>query len=115
MNDFYKKAYAMLKERYEKCDSKDHIFPDYDANKCQYCFRTLKYQTPETDKIIESRKDLPLLKEPYDAPYLKTIRDREIDSQKSRDYFRGLNILFRRLKRRGRNGKVKKGLLEKLD
>jgi hypothetical protein len=107
-----KKVEKMLKGLYDDCDSKGHISPDQASNTCNYCFRTLNYQTPEANKILESRKNLPLDQQPYDASEIKKLMDEEISHQKTKDYFRGWNILYRKLNREKID---KNNLLNKLD
>ncbi len=97
-NTHFKVFGSILNNRYKECDGVGHLKPDEEKNCCNYCYRTLKYETPQTDAKYASRKDLPFWKLPLDATItVKEGRD-EIESQKSLDLFFGMQKLADELK-----------------
>ena len=68
----------IVRRRYADCDEEGHLEPDKKNNICQYCQRHLAYNSPETDYILEKRKDIPVYHQPMDAPILMNKRRGEI-------------------------------------
>ena len=77
---------------------KSHLKPDQENNTCNHCYRTLNYETPKVDEILESRKNLPWYHRPFDAPLLWDLENSEINSQKTTDWFKGLTKIMNELK-----------------
>jgi len=68
---------GVLDQRYHECDSKGHQKPDEKENYCSYCYRHLDYESPETSK-------------------------RDIERQKAKDYFSGVNKVRAELQESGK-------------
>jgi hypothetical protein len=68
---------GILDQRYHECDSKGHQKPDEKENYCSYCYRHIDYESPETSK-------------------------RDIDRQKAKDYFHGVNKVRAELQESGK-------------
>jgi hypothetical protein len=68
---------GVLDQRYHECDSKGHQKPDEKENYCSYCYRHLDYASPETSK-------------------------RDIERQKARDNFSGINKVRTELQESGK-------------
>jgi len=105
MNEFeytLKRLKPVLDNRYRECDTSGngHLKQDQENNYCNYCFRHLSYKTPETDAILESRKNLSIWQQPLDAPFIREEREREIGPQKAKDYFDGISNLEQELSSR---------------
>lgn len=77
---------------------------------CGYCFRHLKYRTPKTDAILESRKDLSWLEAPVDAPYIEDLQKQEIAPQRMTDRFSGLQVIIEQLKAKENMGPLRRFL-----
>ncbi len=94
--DLLKKAKEDLDARYAACDLLgSHVNPTGSEVYCDNCFRHLSYQSPIVEEILESRKNIPLLNEPLDASLIHELRNREIQSQKEKDFFDGLSIILK--------------------
>jgi hypothetical protein len=93
---------GVLDQRYHECDSKGHQKPDEKENYCGYCYRHIDYTSPETDAILEGRKNIPSMQQPLDAPVLMEKRKRDIERQKAKDYFRGVNKVRAELQESGK-------------
>jgi hypothetical protein len=83
----------VLNERYVECDGDGHKKPDTVSGTCGHCYRHLKYDTPETDRILEEREGLPPIHMPLDAPWLLEKRNMEIDIQETHDFYQGISKL----------------------
>lgn len=101
-------AAEILDDRYVDCDRQGHRKPRRRKNMCGYCFRRLEYRTPNTDAILESRKDLPLMDSPVDAPYIEDLQKQEIASQRMTDRFSGLQVVIEQLKAKENRGPLRK-------
>jgi len=86
-----------LNERHRECDAGGHKKPDALSGTCGYCYRRLKYDTPETDRILEEREKTPSIHQPLDAPWLLEKRKKEIDTQETRDFYEGIGKLRKEL------------------
>jgi hypothetical protein len=91
---------SVLDERYHECDSKGHQKPD--ENYCNYCYRHIDYASPEVAAILEERKNIPSIHQPLDAPVLMEKRKRDIERQKAKDYFSGINKIRAELQESGK-------------
>jgi len=83
---------VLLSKRYEQCDSRGHL--NKKGERCLYCYRHLAYHAPQTEAILRQRESLPLMKQSLDAQLIMLGREREIGSQKTVDYFQGINKLI---------------------
>ena len=82
----------ILDARYKECGSVEHRAPSREENRCGYCYRTLEIIT-EADRILKSRRGLPIMQQPLDAPWIRDKRDKEIDFIRVLDYAHGLKEL----------------------
>ncbi|MEN7982515.1 MAG: hypothetical protein ABFQ65_03645 [Nanoarchaeota archaeon] len=95
--DEFSKHIELLNGRYEECDDKGH--KEVEENYCNHCYRHLSYSTPKTNQILESRKNIPLYHQPFDAPILMEKRREEINHQKFMDHLEGLKKIKEELER----------------
>lgn len=89
----------LLEKRYQECDSSQggHLRANPSINYCNNCFRHLKYETPQTSAELESRRDIPFMFQPLDAPVMMERARREIEHQKTMDRLSGLHKLIEEL------------------
>ena len=92
LDEFYSRIHE-LQERYDRCDKSGHQKPKEGRNRCEYCFRQLKYEAPKTDAILRAREKLPYMFRPFDAPVMMKRREDEIELQKTLDWTYGLERL----------------------
>jgi hypothetical protein len=85
--------FRIIDERIKECKLKGHLQPDEKKNECGYCFQHLVYSTPETDALLAERSKLPLIQQPYDAPFISKMQKRELESQKFFDFLNGVEKL----------------------
>lgn len=83
----------VLNQRYNECDKNGHRKIDEASSMCNYCYRHLSYETPETDRIYKERKKHPEY-QPCDAPLLVEREMSEIEIQKSFDWSSGIRKLM---------------------
>lgn len=88
-----------LQRRHDYCDENEHKTRKgknmiREDGRCAHCFRNERYETPQTDRVLEQRKYLPSCQQPLDASNIMNLRSRERVPQMIKDNFRGVRELM---------------------